>query len=1728
MTDASEHDAAPEPAPRDTGTGRRSKRLRRAARWLRRAALGLGALVGLALLLLQSDRVATAVVQQAAATLNPLDGTELTVRRASGSWIGSLRLSDVTLTRRDTSGARLQMAHVDSLAATYRLWPLLRSELHVTQVTVDSPSVTMRQAADSTWDWARVLPTTTDTTASAWTVRLDRADVRRGGWEARFHAPGRDSTAGVRDLRLAFRDVRVGEALSASIDTLGLRGRVPGDSADVTLAARAHLAAAEVRLDTLRLQSPRSDLRGGGRLVLPNGPGGTLSGTAFRLSATPLSFRDVAALAPWLGLDPAETITLQAAGRGEGRLLRATVDGQFADGGRLAVDAAATPFAPPADTAANEAPGASALRYRLDASVRYVTTSLLGPQDAATNRLTGAVEADLRGPAVSQLSGSVRASIQDTRLYGARADSVRASATLSGGSARVAVGGVLYDAPFSVEGFARPFDRVPTFNLSGRIRNANVAALAPGAGLTSRLAGAVRISGRVAGEGGPNLGLRVDLEPSVVGRESIDRGTLTLRVTPDTLRSELDVATASGSLHVAGRAALDASERFEVREGRIRTLDVAALVGDTTRTSVSGTFEASGAGLTPATMRLDASLALDSTYYGATRLQRFDGSAALRSGRLTAQAEAVLDGGTWQTALEGRPFAETPRFATTQGRFADVDLGALVGDTTQTTRLQGTFDASLRGLTPDEMQLNARVALDTSTVNQSRIDRAVGTVALDRGTLSATLDASLARGRAVLEASGTPFATVPAYRLTEGRLEAIDLGALMGRSGLATSLTGTLSLEGEGLTPETLRLNGDLQLRDSRINRANVPRGRLRLSATGSRALVQADAAVAGGRVQFDAAIDSLAGRPAFNASWSAGALDLGALAGLDSARTVRLDSLRGRVSGSGGSLATLTAEGSVRGRGLRSDALFARSVDLRGRYGGGVLRVDTLDLASNVAFAQGQGTIAVADTTTATRFDMQGTLAGLQPLQPLVGAQRLAASEGRFDVRLRGDPGALAFRGTASLQNLVYNDIRLANLSLSADGEGGLARPLQRVDAEGELGFLSLPGITVEETTLTASYDSSLVDLVATTRLNRTYRARLDATLDPRPGREQVTLTALDARMGSDEWSLLQDATISYADAYRVRNLLLFSGDQQIAADGVIDFNGTQSFLVTAESVRLGPVAVLTNLPGLDGRVGGTIDLTGPAASPRLSSQLRLDIQSEGEAVGTLDLSVAYDSLAATVDARLRHVDGGTLVADGRIPADLRLAAPTAVDLEARPLDLSVAADSFSVGWVDPFLDPALLRDVGGTLSGTVAVGGTRAQPAFSGRATLRDGRAYAPDTEVLYRDAQGTAVFDASGARLEDARVSTDGGGRLTATGTVRFPALTLGAFDLQLTADDFLAIDTRAYRSAMIDGDMTLQGTTQAPVLNGTVQIESADVFFAEATEAQDAELATVRLSEADQLTLEQRFGLRLTEADTTTFDAYEALAMDLTVEIERDTWLRSSGTPEFNIQFTGDLDLTKAPNEDAQVFGSIEVVPGQSTIRQFNQQFSLTEGVLTFNGDPLTPRLSATAVYEQRARQAGATEVTITLQIEGRPDALNLNLSSEPPMDTRNILSYLATGRPAGQLLSGESGGQLATEVALGQATNFVENLAASQLGLDVVRVQIRPNGTSYLTVGRYVTPRLFVSVEQPVARTASDASATSTAFVPDLTLEYQLAPFLLLRVQNQQQSLNLNLLLQYAY
>jgi translocation and assembly module TamB len=161
------------------------------------------------------------------------------------------------------------------------------------------------------------------------------------------------------------------------------------------------------------------------------------------------------------------------------------------------------------------------------------------------------------------------------------------------------------------------------------------------------------------------------------------------------------------------------------------------------------------------------------------------------------------------------------------------------------------------------------------------------------------------------------------------------------------------------------------------------------------------------------------------------------------------------------------------------------------------------------------------------------------------------------------------------------------------------------------------------------------------------------------------------------------------------------------------------------------------------------------------------------------------------------------------------------------------------------------------------------------------------------------------------------------------------------------------------------------------------------------------------------------------------------------------------------------------------------------------------------------------------------VVIVLGMEGEVGDLRIELSSEPSMETADIVSYIATGRPAARALDFEDSGggvtSAGTNLALNQASNVLEGLAADQLGLDVV--EIRQDGLEGATLiaGRYVSPTLYLGIKQPVAlRDAEGGGTVGRENRTEVELELQAYRWLLLNLQSGGEALQFFLRARHGY
>ena len=1764
-------------------------------------------LLGVGLLLLQTEWGSRAAKDLILAKINPLGEAQLQIDDLDGNWITHLEAKGVRLVRPltpsdevpaapapapRTAPDSVRMVQIDSLNTDYRLLELLSNRVHLSGGQVYDPDVRMAQQIDGSWDLLQPFVSDTtaqDTTESAWTVRLDSVRLRGGRLDARFHTRnGADSTLRVRDLEFFAADMDVGGGRAPRIDVRALAARFtpPGQTLERHLTADGRLNERTLTLRNLGLDSPYSDVSGQGTLLLPDAEGGPVQNIDFRLNADPLSFRDLAGFVP--GIDPSRSVRFRLGVTGTSERLRPTLDATFSDGGTARLSGTV-------QTGLGDAP----LGADLDGQVRGLHPGFF-TQGPPVGEVSGDVSADLSGATAERLEGTVRAALFDTRIGEYLFGRTTLDARFPGdGTVVLDAQGGLRGASFAASGTVRPFGDPLAYDLDGRFQNLDLAQFSEGR-QSSDLDGQISIEGYGTSPAEANVTAQLALDGSRINQFAVNEGQFAARLIDGTLRLQARMRSPEGTADFDGRVELLADPlRYQIREGRVENLDVAALAGDTTRSSFTGTFRLEGSGTNPqGDLRLDvAGLQLTDSYYGPYVINATNLDATVAGGRVALAGQADLEGGSFDLSdAVIYPFQEAPSFSVGSASFANVNIGRLGqypgGDVEQSSNLNGNVTLEGQGFDPQTMYLTGTARLDSSRLNRQTIQSAAAEMTLQDGRLAYDGTLEVPEGQTRIAGTVRPFAEDPTFAVSTGTFSGIDVGALAGIEGLDTNLQGEiLSLEGTGFSLEDLRGNARIDLSGSRINDVTISGGTLDLDAGEGGTDVVADLRFAGGgRVDLQARLDRAGEGLSYRAEGTIDSLDAGGLVG-DRTRAGPL-SLTLDVRGEGTDPRTATSQGRIRLTSAHVAGIQAQRLLLDYNLNEGLLVVDTLALRSNVADATGGGTLALYDPEPqqyASRFRFTARVDTLAPVRPLVGDSlgALAVGENHFQGRLTSRPGGpFRLESDVSVTELVYGDTRVSRFDgavraatappRDSTGAGGLlavaralsargVAALQNAQVRGETGYLARGPTSVRAADGSAIYGGDEINLQLRAKVDEERDIELAGVLDPRPEARRVRLDTLNVRFGADRWKLLQDATITYGEEYRVSGLLLFTEDgQQIAADGVVDFDGRQSLVVTIEAFRIDAVADLVGYDGLGGTLGGTLTLSGPAQRPELEGTLDADLTAQGERTGDARVALDYAGRRLGVDATLENDDRSALTAEGYLPLDLRLvtsedpadvsipdsvAAQTdtvAIGEEGSPVDIAeidasalgleelaftVEADSFAVGWVRPFLDREQVEDIGGRLAANIDVGGTLGAPELQGTAALTSGTFELASIGTAYRDMRAQLRFTDDQVQVQRA-VLESGDGRLTASGTMALQELTLGQLDLAVEADQFRVVDTDEY-GATASGDVQLQGTTEAPVLRGNLAVRDADLYL-DALRGGGGDYAQVNLAEDDLRALRENFGMRVTERDTAQSQVYQALAMNLDMEIERDTWLRSTANPELDVQLEGNLNLEKQAQQDFQLFGSIEVVPERSRVVQFGRRFEIASGVITFNGNPANPSIDLEAEYNVGARQSRGNEATITLSVRGRPGDLTFDLGSSPSMSTTDIVSYIATGRPAGAgggAGSSDTADQLATGAALGQLANFFEGLASEQgIGLDVIEVRADPQRGTLLTAGEYLYPGalpnpVFVAVGQPISSGSNDVGDEENE--TEITFEYEVTEGFLVRLLRRE-SIRLNLRYEYAY
>ncbi len=438
-----------------------------------------------------------------------------------------------------------------------------------------------------------------------------------------------------------------------------------------------------------------------------------------------------------------------------------------------------------------------------------------------------------------------------------------------------------------------------------------------------------------------------------------------------------------------------------------------------------------------------------------------------------------------------------------------------------------------------------------------------------------------------------------------------------------------------------------------------------------------------------------------------------------------------------------------------------------------------------------------------------------------------------------------------------------------------------------------------------------------------------------------------------------------------------------------------------------------------------------------RSAETLRMGVQPQDMVIkNTQPIVVALSAKEARIRSAQLAARETSLEASGVLPFDSRAGADLALK---GTVNLAILQ----------LLNPDLLAR--GSAAVTTTLRGSLRDPQMNGRMELSNASLYLTDVPNGVDSASGVILFDRNRATIEKLTAET-GGGRVAFTGFLEFAKPLI--YRLQA---DVQQVRVRYPEDVSISASaqLSLNGTSEASTLSGSLTLNRAAISAG--VDLGRLLAASLKPAPAPPASNEYlrgiRFDVRIESGPT-----FE-LETSLTRDVETSVDLRLRGTPLRPV-----------------LLGDISFDSGEITV--LGNRYTINRGEIRF----LNPvKLEPTLDMDLETKSRG---VTVNVSISGSPQKLNVNYSSDPPLQSREIIALLAVGRNPSTASTAVADSQISSSsTSLGQAGGGLLGQAVSQQlssrlqrFFGATRVKIDPTLTGVQNL-----PEARLTFEQQVSR-----------------------------------------------
>jgi hypothetical protein len=517
------------------------------------------------------------------------------------------------------------------------------------------------------------------------------------------------------------------------------------------------------------------------------------------------------------------------------------------------------------------------------------------------------------------------------------------------------------------------------------------------------------------------------------------------------------------------------------------------------------------------------------------------------------------------------------------------------------------------------------------------------------------------------------------------------------------------------------------------------------------------------------------------------------------------------------------------------------------------------------------------------------------------------------------------------------------------------------------ELGFQNLTTgpIAMQKTQLTGVLDNSILLLDFVTHRGEDVLAHIPFEIGITGDSTQIRISPEDLTLNGESWDIPTTNRMNYATGeFRFEDFELNNQNQSLRIENDVPGFSEKNIATEFSNFRLETLTGMLNpsdtLAG--GALQGELVVENPFGATGLMGKINVDsLVVMDTPLGNLALEATAKSLGNYILALTLKDQGVDLGLNGSFVAD-EAGANIALDLDLNRIDMQKIAS----------LSQGELTDGKGYLSGKVKVEGTTVDPVYEGEFRFSEASIIPTQLSTTYVLSDEILRIDNEGVYFDEFTIRDEEGNTFAVNGTVFTESFTNPSFDLQLDAENFMAINSTndenelVFGKASLDADVSVQGDLALPVVRARLRIrDNTDL--------------TVIIPESE-LDLVEREGVvnfvnrsdpndiltRPLDETTSSFAGYEIHAA-LAVDPEASFKVVIDPSTGDNLTISGDSELQMDinPNGRVTLTGAYEVNGGFYEMSLYNlisKKFDINPGSrITWNGDPMDATLDLRAIY-----------------------------------------------------------------------------------------------------------------------------------------------------------------------